>query len=200
VQRRIELYWDRSSDIIYPPIDDSWFRHTPSGGAREHPQYFLIVSTLASYKRIDLAIEACNKLQMHLKIVGDGPQRPALERMAGPTIEFYGYRDGDELKDLFADATATIVPGEEDFGLVPIESMAMGTPVIGYGKGGLLETVVEGETGTFFMENTMESLMQILASFDQKKYSKEKCRKQSEKFRESDFVQKMHTEINRLMR
>ncbi|HVW66848.1 MAG TPA: glycosyltransferase [Candidatus Peribacteraceae bacterium] len=199
VQRRIELYWDRTSDVAYPPIADSWFLNTPNPNPNPNP-FFLIVSTLASYKRIDLAIDACNKLKLHLKIVGDGPQRAALEGMAGPTIEFYGYRDGDELRDLFANAKATIVPGEEDFGLVPIESMASGTPVIGYGKGGLIETVVPDETGTFFAENNVESLMQKIASFDQKKYSKENCRKHAENFRESVFVQKMHTEIDRLMK
>lgn len=201
VQRRIQLYWDRDSDAIYPPIDDAWFQpRTPIKNQMQHPDYFLVVSTLATYKRIDLAIEACNRTGKYLKIVGEGPDRTRLEKLAGPTIEFYGYREGDELADLFASATATIVPGEEDFGLVPLESMATGTPVIGYGKGGLLETVVEGETGTFFHENTVESLADILTHFDPKNYSAQNCINQAKKFSESEFVHKMNTSINTLIK
>ena len=96
-------------------------------------------------------------------------------------------------------AIATIVPGEEDFGLVPLESMATGTPVIAFGKGGPLETVIENETGTFFHENNSENLIQILTSFDPKKYSGEKCRKQAEKFSESTFVYNINSSINAMM-
>ena len=165
----------------------------------EHGEYFLVVSTLANYKRIDLAIEACNKTGKHLKIVGEGPDISRLKKIAGPTIEFYGWREGDELADLYVNAIATIVPGEEDFGLVPLESMATGTPVIAFGKGGPLETVIENETGTFFHENNSENLIQILTSFDPKKYSGEKCRKQAEKFSESTFVYNINSSINAMM-
>lgn len=198
VQRRIELYWDRTSDVIHPPIDDSWFRNTPNPIPNPNP-FFLIVSTLVPYKRIDLAIEACNRLNLPLKIAGEGPALPMLKKMAGPTVSFLGYQDHDALTKLYAMAAALVVPGEEDFGLTPLEAMACGTPVIGYGRGGLLETVKNNETGTFFAENTVESLMETLASFDQKKYSSENCRKQAEMFRESTFVQKMHTAINQVM-
>lgn len=204
VQRRIELYWDRKSEVIYPPISDSWFNQKPETKNQkpnmEHPDYFLIVSTLANYKRIDLAIEACNRLKVHLKIVGEGAERARLEKLAGPTIEFYGWREGDEIKDLFRSAKATIVPGEEDFGLVALESMACGTPVIGYGKGGITETVIDGVTGAYFDAETPESLIQILKDFDPKKYSTQKCHEQAEKFRESAFVQKLHASINALMK
>ena len=200
VQRRIQLYWDRPSDVIYPPIDDHWFQERPAiSDQMEHGEYFLVVSTLANYKRIDLAIEACNKTGKHLKIVGEGPDISRLKKIAGPTIEFYGWREGDELADLYVNAIATIVPGEEDFGLVPLESMATGTPVIAFGKGGPLETVIENETGTFFHENNSENLIQILTSFDPKKYSGEKCRKQAEKFSESTFVYNINSSINAMM-
>lgn len=208
VQRRIELYWDRESDVIYPPIADTWFKNPESRKLKaeslrsemEHPDYFLIVSTLADYKRIDRAIEACNRLKLQLKIVGEGAARPQLQKMAGPTIEFYGYREGDELADLMTSAKAVIIPGEEDFGLVALEAMACGTPVIGYGKGGITETVIDGVTGAYFDAETPESLEKILLNFDPKKYSEQKCREQAEKFRQSAFVQKMHSAINALLK
>ncbi len=200
VQRRIQLYWDRQSDIIYPPIADHWFQiREPITAQMEHPDYFLIVSTLVPYKRIDLAIDACNQLKRHLKIVGEGPDMQRLKKMAGPTIHFYGWRENDELADLFTSAQATLIPGEEDFGLVPLESMATGTPVIAYGRGGVKETVLEGVTGAFFPENTVESLCEILTSFDPKEYSPQKCKEQAAKFSQSEFEHKIRSAVNSLI-
>lgn len=198
VQRRIQLYWDRNSDVIYPPIDDTWFTEESPVSGQQSPG-FLIVSSLVDYKRIDIAIHACNNLKLPLKIVGEGPSKAALQSIAGPTISFLGYKDHDELKQLYRDATATIVPGKEDFGLVALESMASGTPVVGHGEGGITETVLDGVTGAFFDAETPESLMEILREFDPKKYSVQKCREQAEKFRESEFVQKLHSSIKTLM-
>jgi len=202
VQRRIELYWRRKSEVLYPPVDDDWFRErTPV--AMEHPDYYLIVSTLVPYKRIELAIAACNRLQKHLKIVGEGPHRQALEKISGPTIEFYGFRQNDELLDLYANAKATLFPGEEDFGLVPLESMACGTPVIAYRGGGALETVIDGQTGEFFschaepVEARTNSLQQAMQIFEQKSYSKEACRKQAEKFSRERFEKGLHEEVEK---
>lgn len=208
IQRRIQLYWDRESTVIYPPISDSWFQsnlenkkpRAESQSGMEHSDYFLIVSTLADYKRIDIAIDACNRLKLPLKIVGDGAVRPTLQKLAGPTVAFYGWREGDELADLMTYAKALIIPGAEDFGLVALEAMACGTPVIGHGKGGITETVIDGVTGAYFDAETPESLMQILSTFDPKKYSSQKCHEQAAKFRESVFVQKMHATINALMK
>jgi glycosyltransferase involved in cell wall biosynthesis len=101
IRRRIKLYWGRGSTIVHPPIDDRWSSAVPQHANREHPDYVLIVSTLARYKNIDIAIEACNAAGSHLIIVGDGPDRARLEKMAGPTVHFYGYREGDELRNLY---------------------------------------------------------------------------------------------------
>lgn len=211
VQRRIELYWDRESDVVHPPIDDSFFASPLQEGRREdgeglgvrqnreHSNFFLIVSTLARYKQIDIAIEACNKLGLHLKIVGEGPDRKRLEHLAGPTIELYGYRQGDELRDLYTDAEAVLFPGLEDFGLVPVEANACGTPVIAFRGGGILETQIEGVTAVYFPEQTSDSLAQTLQSFDHKKYSKENCQKQAKSFSRSTFEQQLHTKIHQLM-
>ncbi len=198
VQRRIELYWRKKSTVVYPPIDDTWFvPRTPV--KMQHPDYFLIVSSLVRYKRIDLAIEACNRLGVRLKIVGEGPDRTRLEALAGPTVEFYGWRQGDEVADLLAQAKATIFAGDEDFGLVPVESMAVGTPVIAYRSGGALETIIEGVTGEFFDEATPESLQKVLENFDQKKYPKDALITQAKKFSRAEFEKNIRQEIALMM-
>ena len=214
VQRRVELYWRRESTVVYPPIDDFWFeqsqivnRKTQIRQQMEHADYFLVVSTLVPYKRIDLAIEACIRAGKHLKIVGEGPDRKRLERIAndksqmvnGKLISFYGYRRGDELADLYAGAKATIVPGDEDFNLVALESMACGTPVIAFGAGGPLETVVEGKTGEFFWEPTAESLEGVLKKFDERQYSGDVCVEQARRFSKKQFLQNMEREIAAVM-
>ncbi len=186
VQRRIELYWRRKSEVIYPPVDDFWMDHDFRSGAIEHSDYYLIVSNLVRYKRIDLAIEACEKAGKHLKIVGEGPDMSRLKKLAGPHTEFYGFRENEELGDIFTKARATIFPGDEDFGLVPLESMACGTPVIAYKGGGALETITE-ETGAFFDEPNADSLLRVLENFEQNNYSKEDCKSQARQFSNERF-------------
>lgn len=207
VQRRISLYWDRESTVLYPPIDNEWFDETSSNepwtkdantgtqGSKHEAQSskppFLIVSTLVPYKRIDLAVEACTRGGIPLLIAGSGPDLVRLKRMAGPTVKFLGYVQDEEKRNLYTHARAVIFPGHEDFGLVPLESLACGTPVIAYGKGGALETIVEGVTGTFFHEQTVDSLLQKILTFDHNKYSKQNCVLHAGNFRESKFVQQL---------
>lgn len=195
VRRRIELYWDRESTVIHPPIDDRWSAAVPEHAGREHPEYFLIVSTLARYKNIEIAVAACTTAGRHLIIVGDGPDRGRLERMAGPTVHFYGHREGDELRDLYGDAQAVIVPGDEDFNLVAVEAMACGTPVIAYRAGGPRETIVEGITGAFFDDPTADSLGAVLRGFDRRTYDAAACRARAERFARPHFEQQMYTLI-----
>lgn len=173
VQRRIELYWRRESTVIHPPIDDMFLKAEPQAVNRQHPEYFLVVSTLAQYKRIDLAIAACEKLGKHLIVVGEGADMLRLKKLAGKNTEFYGRRDGQELIDLYGGAQAVLFPGEEDFGLVPLEAMACGTPVIAYRKGGALETVTEGATGMFFNEPTSDSLAATIGRYSKASFSKD---------------------------
>lgn len=200
VQRRIELYWRRKSTVLYPPIDDAWFAERKNmKDQMQHPEYFLVVSSLVRYKRIELAIEACEKLGAHLKIVGEGPDMARLKAIAGPNVEFYGWRQNDELSDLYANAKATIFCGDEDFGLVPLESMACGTPVVAFKSGGALETIVEGVTGEFFSEPTADSLLSVMKKFDQKKYSKVECREQAKKFSRSTFEAGIRDAITAVM-
>lgn len=154
VQRRIAQVYRRSSEIIYPPV------RTIRQGPLEPPgDYYLIVSRLIPYKRIDLAVQAFNQLGLPLVIVGDGRDRRRLERLAGPTIRFTGRVDDEELASLLDKCKAFLFPGLEDFGIAPVEAQAAGRPVIAFAGGGALDTVIDGETGLFFYEQTTDALI-----------------------------------------
>ena len=194
IQRRVELYWRRESEVLYPPVDVSNF--DVNKGNRD--DYYVIASTLVAYKRIELAIEACNKLGKTLKIAGEGPHRKSLEKLAGPTIEFLGYVNQKDLAELLQKARAFIFPGYEDFGIAPIEAMSCGTPVIAFCKGGALETVIEGKTGEFFEESTVESLVSAIKAFESNSYDADACRKQAERFSCEKFETGLKSSIQEL--
>jgi glycosyltransferase involved in cell wall biosynthesis len=186
VRRRIELYWRRKSTVIYPPIADAWF----SGELHAKKEdYYLIVSTLTPYKRICRAIEACNNLQVPLKIVGEGPDAKRLKKLAGSSIEFLGYASNKNIQELYAHAKAVLFPGKDDFGLVPVEAMACGAPVIALKEGGAVETVTENVTGYFFTEPTAESLEATLHQTKSMTIDPTACREHSQKFRRQHFEQ-----------
>ncbi len=154
VAGRIARYYNRRASVVYPPVDTAFYRpalHPPEN-------HFLIVSALVPYKRIDLAVEACRRSGAALRIVGDGPERSRLERLAGANVTFLGAMAGDAIRNEYQRARAVILPGEEDFGIVPVEAQACGRPVVAYARGGALETVVDGETGVLFEELTPASL------------------------------------------
>ncbi len=146
VAGRIRRYYNREAAIVYPPVD-TVFYHPAAVPPESH---FLIVSALVPYKRIDLAIEACGRAGARLRIVGEGPERAELERMGGGRVEFTGWLPDAQIRDEYRTARAVLLPGEEDFGIVPVEAQACGRPVVAYGRGGALETVVANETGVFF--------------------------------------------------
>lgn len=163
VKSRIQKLYGRDADVIYPPVETSRFKIS-----RHDDGYFLIVSALVPYKRIDLAIQAVNKTGDSLVIVGSGPEAQRLRRIAGPAVQFLGWQPDDRVRDLYARCRALIFPGEEDFGMVPVEAMASGKPVIAFGKGGACETVHEtGEvkTGILFKEQTIDSLIDAIQRF-----------------------------------
>ncbi len=155
VQRRIQKIYRRESEILYPPV------LLQEGIAPQEPEdYYLIVSRLIPYKRIDLAVEAFNRLGLPLRIIGEGRDGPMLRALARENIRFDGYVESDEaVRQLMARCKAFVFPGEEDFGLTPVEAMSTGRPVIAYAAGGALDTVIEGRTGLFFHEPTVEALM-----------------------------------------
>ncbi len=159
--RRIAKYYRRESDVVQPPIDTSSYHPSPRVG-----DYFLVASRLQPYKRIDLAVEACTRLGLPLHVVGTGPDLSRLQAMAGSSIRFLGWLSEEEVRREFAHCRAFIFPGEEDFGLAPLDAQASGRPIIAYGAGGALETVKEGVTGLFFQPQTANALANALAEFE----------------------------------
>jgi glycosyltransferase involved in cell wall biosynthesis len=151
VRRRIEKYYRREAAVIYPPVHTEDYRYDPGDPAAQHDgDYFLTGGRLIPYKRIDLAIQACNLLKVPLKVFGSGRDRARLEALAGPTVEFLGKVDDRQKCELLQGCRAFLFPAEEDFGIAPVEAMAAGRPVVAYGAGGALDTIVDGATGIFF--------------------------------------------------
>jgi glycosyltransferase involved in cell wall biosynthesis len=186
VASKIAKYYRREAAVIHPPVNVDRFNHVAMPRT-----YFLVVSRLVSYKRVELAVEAFTRLGLPLKVAGDGPEREWLERIAGDNIEFLGYVDDREIQELLAGCLALIFPGEEDFGIVPVEAMAAGRPVIGYGRGGLTESVIEGETGLFFPEPTPESLIEAVARFSPAEFNPKKIGNHADKFSRERFKQQI---------
>lgn len=168
IQERIKTYYDRDSVIIYPPVDTARFAAARTSDIGD---YFLVVSRLIPYKRIDLAVRACTELGLPLKIGGRGRDIDRLREMAGPTVEFLGYVPDDELPSLMARCKAFLFPGLEDFGITPVQAQAAGRPVIAFDGGGARDYVINGKTGERFAEMTVESLKQALLDFDADAYS-----------------------------
>lgn len=176
-KKRIQKYYRRDAEVIYPPIDTKKFQV-----GQKQRKYYLCVSRLTPYKRIDLAVSVMNELRKPLLIVGKGREMEKLKKMAGPTIQFLGEIEDRELNEIYQEAKALIFPQVEDFGMIPLEAMAGGTPVIAYEEGGALETIIPGETGLFFGEQKEDSLKKIIAEFENKEWDKEKIRKHAERF------------------
>jgi glycosyltransferase involved in cell wall biosynthesis len=155
VRQRIRDFYQRDADVVYPPVDTERWTPGPDGGPRD---FDLIVSALVPYKRIDVAVEAYNRLGYPLRIAGAGSELPRLRRLAGPNVRFLGWQSDDDLLQLYRSCRQLVFPGEEDFGIVPLEAQACGKPVVAYGRGGLLETIEEGVSGVFFKEQTPEAM------------------------------------------
>lgn len=186
IQGRIRDFYDRDSVIIFPPVDTSRFQPSPVV-----EDYFLIVSRLIPYKRIDLAVQAATRLGLPLKIGGRGRDLDRLKEMAGPTVEFLGFVPDDQLPDLMARCKAFLFPGLEDFGITPVQAQAAGRPVIAYGGGGALDTVIPGRTGQLFDHLTVESLMAAMASFNARSYDVKTLRAHAERFDTQIFNQQI---------
>lgn len=167
VAERIHRYYGRSADVIYPPVEIRRFRLADEPG-----EFYLVVSALTPYKRVDLALAAANRLGVRLVVVGSGPEATRLRTLAGPTVELLGWRSDDEVAELYARCRALLFPSVEDFGIAPLEAMACGRPVIALGRGGALETVVplddsaEAPTGILFPEQTVECLVEAIRRFE----------------------------------
>lgn len=168
VAQRIARHYGRQATVIHPPVESGRF-----APADQVEDYYLVVSALVPYKRVDLAVQACADLGRRLKVVGTGPEMKALMALAGPTVEFMGWQPDGALPGLYAGARAFIFPGQEDFGITPLESMASGRPVLAFGQGGALETVVppgdprgRPATGRFFLEQSAPALAAALQEME----------------------------------
>lgn len=192
VQNRIKKYYGRDSEIIFPPLQISDSRYQILSETKIE-KYFLVVSRLEriSYKKIDIAIKACNKLKLPLKIVGIGKGKKALKELAGPTVEFLGQLTDEKLSYYYKNCRALIFPGIEDFGLVMVEAQAFGKPVIAFRGGGAIDIIKEGVTGEFFDRQTPEALKKILVKFKDNSYNSKLCRENAQRFSfekfENDF-------------
>lgn len=192
VQKRLKKYYKVNSDIIYPPVDTERFRI-----GKEHSGYFLIISTLTPYKKIDLAVQMFNKIGRKLVIIGEGSHRNYLESIAGDNIDFLGFKDDETVKEYLQNCRAFIFPGEEDFGITPVEAMACGKPVLAFGKGGCTESVISGKTGEFFFEPTVESMEDGLARllYNERFYRPHTIRRHSKNFSQEIFEKRIKRAI-----
>ena len=192
VAGRIRRYYNREATIVYPPVDTGFFDLV----ATPPEPHFLIVSALVPYKRLDLAVAACQRVGARLRIAGDGPERERLERMAGPDVTFTGRLTDDQIRDEYRRARAVLLPGEEDFGIVPVEAQACGRPVVALARGGALETVRDGETGVLFQEPTVDSLAAALERARDMQFDPVQLRRHAEHFSRERHVQQMRAAID----
>jgi glycosyltransferase involved in cell wall biosynthesis len=186
VRNRIFKYYRQQAEVLYPPVETHHFKPQ-----KEHQDYFLIVATLTPYKKIDQAIQLFNKTGKRLIVIGGGPQLEYLKSIAGPTVEVIGRKEDSVVRAYLQNCRAFIMVNEEDFGIAPVEAMATGKPVLAYGKGGALETVIPGETGEFFHEQTIESMEDGLGRLiiNEPSYSAEKIHKHANRFAHKNFIE-----------
>lgn len=179
ISGRISKYYRRDSKVIFPPVNTHLYKISETD-----ENFYLIVSRLVTYKRIDIAVEAFNDLEYPLIIIGAGPEKEKLEKRAKNNIKFLGRLSDEEIRDFYSKCKAFIFPGEEDFGITPVECEASGRPVIAYKRGGALDTILDGKTGTFFQEQNAESLVKAVKEFEENgvEYNNEQIKEYSERF------------------
>lgn len=187
--RRIKKFYGRDSEVIYPPVDFTKFSAMKNLPSVPEKDYYLIVSRLSPYKKIDIAITAFNKMNLPLVIIGEGSDRRRLEKMAEDNIKFLGFQDEEHLAAYYQGAKALIFPGGDDFGITIVEAMSFGKPVLAYGRGGALETVIPGKTGELFMSEVPEILADGVRrmSRDMEKYDAQEIKAHAEKFSRENF-------------
>lgn len=186
VAKRIKKHYRRQAKVIYPPVRTDLFQKSDNNEG-----YYLAVSRLVPYKRIDLAVEAFTKLNLPLKVIGDGSEYKEIAAKAGANVEMLGRVDDDAALRYMQGCKAFIFPGEEDFGITPLEAQACGKPVIAYGRGGALETIEAEKTGVFFYDQTVEALSAAVEKFDQMKFDSDYIRRHAERFSEQRFRQEL---------
>src|SRR5262249_41715986 len=193
VAGRIRRYYNRDAQVVYPPVDTTYFT-PPSLSPASRNRSALVVSALVPYKQVDLAIEACRLSGVPLTIVGDGPERARLERLAGAVpggVRFLGRQSDAAIRDLYRDAAVALLPGEEDFGIVPVEAQACGTPVVALGRGGAVETGVPGATGMLVDEPSAPAFADAITRATQTSFDPAAIRAHAERFSRERFVREI---------
>lgn len=192
IKNEIKKYYDRDSVVVHPPVDIDRFipksLHDRSG--------YVITGRQVPYKRVDLAIRACNELERELTVIGNGPEHKKLMNIAGKTIKFLSKVSDNELPNYFQKSSAFIFPGLDDFGIVPVEAMASGCPVIAYRAGGATDTVKENITGVFFDQQSVESLKNAILDFERRRFTQDRIVAQSQLFSKEIFNKKMSELVN----
>lgn len=188
VAGRIRRYYNRRSTVVYPPVDTVFYRPERLPAGERRGRRFLVVSALVPYKRIDIAMEACRLAGAPLTIVGRGPEEPRLRRLAGPGVEFLGWRSDEEIRTLYGQATAVLLPGVEDFGMVPVEAQACGTPVVALGSGGACETVEDGVSGVLVQDDSAQSFADGLARLEALRLDPAVIRTHAERYSRERFM------------
>ena len=184
VRKRIKKYYRQDADVLYPPVDTDRFK-----ASARNEDYFLIVSALTPFKKIDLAVQLFNKIGKRLVVIGGGAQLEYLKSIAGPTVDILGRKDDATVTEFLENCRAYLMPAEEDFGIAPVEAMACGKPVLAYGRGGILETVIPGVTGELFYEPTLESMEDGLGRLivNEPNYKPRNIRKHASQFSRDNF-------------
>ena len=198
VAERIKRIYGRDACVVNPPVDVDFY----GSGMHEKKGYYLLAGQLIAYKRPELAVAACMKMGRQLVVAGDGAMKGRLERMAAGNVDisFVGRVSDEELRRCYGEARALLFPGVEDFGIVPVEAQAAGTPVIAFGRGGAKETVREGKTGLFFGEQTAESICGAIESFESREWNAEECRANAGCFSVKNFNARIQSVIKEVLR
>jgi glycosyltransferase involved in cell wall biosynthesis len=195
VRRRIQIHYGREADVVYPPVNTDYY--TPVAGPAG--DFDLIVSALVPYKRLDLAVSAYARSGYPLKVVGTGTERSALESLAANNIEFLGWRPDDEVRELYRRCRLLVFPGEEDFGIVPVEAQACGKPVVAYAHGGALETVAKGVSGILFKEQSEEALIHAVDECASTRWDPSAIRANAERFSTQNFLDGLNASMQKCL-
>lgn len=202
VRTRIRESYARDSWVLYPPVDTDFYHPHP---AVDREDFYLVLSAFAPYKRVDIAVEACNRLRKRLIVIGSGQDAARLKAMAGPTVSFLGWASDETIRDHLRRCRALLFPGEEDFGIVPVEANACGAPVIAFARGGATETIVplgrDGATGVWFEEQTVESLVGAMETLERwhDRMDPGAARKQALRFAKNEHIRVLTGYLNQVL-
>jgi len=197
VRDRIRRFYGREADIVYPPVDTNFYSLDES---RPREDFDLVVSALVPYKRVDLAVAASTKTGRRLVVVGTGTEFEKLKASAGPSVSFLGWQPDERIRELYQTCRHLIFPGEEDFGIVPAEAMACGTPVLAFGQGGATETVINGATGLFFEKQTPEALIDVIRQAEGRSWEHHVIRRRAGDFSQQKFIDGFAASLERCLR